>query len=140
MTEKYFFDSNIWLYLFLEKGSEKSLIAKNCIESNVLENRIVISWQVLNEVSVNLLRKGFVEQQVLAAVKWLCRIATVQDFTEEILLNASLLRQKYLFSYWDSLIVASALESNCSFLISEDMQNEQRISNLRILNIFTKKI
>ena len=137
MTDKYFFDSNVWLYLLLEKGSKKSLIAKNCIESNVQKNQVVISWQVLNEVSANLLKRGFTEQQVLSTIKWLCRIATVQDFTEEILIKASVLRQKYLFSYWDSLIVASALESNCRFLITEDMQNGQKISNLTIHNIFS---
>ena len=136
MTDKYFFDSNIWLYLLLEKGSMKSLIAKNYIESNVLENQVVISWQVLNEVCSNLLKKGFEEQQIVTTIKWLCEIATVQDFTEEILLKASLLRKKHLFSYWDSLIVASALESDCKFLISEDMQNGQKISTLTIHNIF----
>ncbi|MCL1934593.1 MAG: PIN domain-containing protein [Candidatus Azobacteroides sp.] len=136
MIEKYFFDSNIWLYLLLEKGSEKSLIAKNYIESSILKDQVVISWQVLNEVSVNLLKKGFTEEQISAITKWLCRIATVQDFTEEILLKASFLRQKYLISYWDSLIVAAALESNCGFLISEDMQNGQKILNLIIHNIF----
>ena len=136
MTGKCFFDSNIWLYLLLEKESEKSSIAKTYIESSILRNQVVISWQVLNEVCVNLLKKGFTEQQILATVKWLRSIATIQDFTEEVLLKASLLRQKYFISYWDSLIVAAASESNCEFLISEDMQNGQKISNLTIHNIF----
>ena len=136
MQDKYFFDSNIWLYLFLEKGSRKSLIAKQYIESTVLKNQIVISWQVLNEVSINLLKKGFTEQQVLSIVKWLYKIATIQDFTKEMLLKASLLRDKYSISYWDSLIVAAALESNCRFLITEDMQNGQKITSLTIRNIF----
>jgi len=136
MIEKWFFDSNIWLYLLLDKGSEKSLIAKTYIESSVRKNQVVISWQVLNEVSVNLLKKGFTEQQVFSTIKWLCKVATVQDFTEEILLKASLLRQKHSISFWDSLIVAAALESDCRFLVSEDMQNQQKINNLTIYNIF----
>ena len=139
MIEKCFFDSNIWLYLLLEKGSEKSLIAKNYIETCILKNQVVVSWQVLNEVSVNLLRKGFTEEQILTTIKWFCRIATVQDFTEDLLLKASLLRQKYLISYWDSLIVSAALESNCKFLISEDMQDGRKISGLTIHNIFTSR-
>ena len=136
MIEKWFFDSNVWLYLLLEKDSKKSLTAKTYIESGVLRNQVIISWQVLNEVSANLLKKGFTEQQVLATIKWLCRIATVQDFTEEMLQNASFLRQKHSISFWDSLIVAAALESNCKFLISEDMQDGQKIANLTIRNIF----
>jgi predicted nucleic acid-binding protein len=136
MTDKYFFDSNVWLYLLLEKDSKKSFIAKKFIESSALDNQIIISWQVINEVSVNLLKKEFTEQQVLATIKWLCRIATVQDFTEELLLEASMLRKKYSISYWDSLIVAAALESNCKLLISEDMQNGQKIASLTIRDIF----
>jgi len=138
MKDKYFFDSNIWLYLFLEKGSEKSLIAKQYIENTVLKNQIVISWQVINEVCINLLKKGFTEQQVLSIVKWLYRIATIQDFTKEMLLQASQLRGQISISYWDSLIVSAAIESNCRFLISEDMQHGQKITNLTIQNIFAE--
>jgi predicted nucleic acid-binding protein len=44
---------------------------------------------------------------------------------------------RYQFSYWDSLIVASALESGCGVLYSEDLQSQQRIENqLEILNPF----
>ena len=136
MQDKYFFDSNIWLYLFLEKGSRKSVIAKQYIEASVLKNQIVISWQVINEVCVNLIKKGFPEQQVLSIVEWLYKIATIQDFTKEILLKASSLREQYSISYWDSLIAAAALESNCQFLYSEDMQDGLKIEKLTIRNIF----
>jgi predicted nucleic acid-binding protein len=39
------------------------------------------------------------------------------------------IRDKYDFSYWDSLIVASALERGCETLYSEDMQHNQVIEN-----------
>ena len=136
MQDKYFFDSNIWLYLFLEKGSQKSLIAKQYIETSVLNNQIVISWQVINEVCVNLLKKGFTEQQLLSIVEWLYKIATIQDFTIEMLLQASLFRKQYSISYWDSLIVSAALAANCRFLFSEDMQDGLKIKSLSIRNIF----
>ena len=41
------------------------------------------------------------------------------------------------FSFWDSLIIASALEANCQQLYSEDMQHGQLIAGrLQILNPF----
>jgi predicted nucleic acid-binding protein len=44
---------------------------------------------------------------------------------------------KYGFSYWDSLIVAAALTSGCSTLLSEDMQDGLLIEGkLRIKNPF----
>ena len=136
MQDKYFFDSNVWLYLFLEKGSSKSVIAKQYIETSVLNNQIVISWQVINEVCINLLKKGFTEQQLLSIVEWLYKIATIQDFKIEMLLKASSIREQYSISYWDSLIVSAALESNCYLLYSEDMQDGLKIGSLTIRNIF----
>ncbi len=53
-------------------------------------------------------------------------------------LHALKLRTDHTLSYWDSLIVAAALEAGCHTLISEDMQHSQLIENqLRIINPFT---
>ncbi|MCP4754056.1 MAG: PIN domain-containing protein [Proteobacteria bacterium] len=47
------------------------------------------------------------------------------------------IRKKYSFSIWDSLIVASAIENNCSILYTEDLQHEQTIDgSLKIANPF----
>jgi predicted nucleic acid-binding protein len=47
------------------------------------------------------------------------------------------LRSEYSLSFWDSLIVSSALENNCTTLYSEDMQHQQYIENqLLIINPF----
>jgi predicted nucleic acid-binding protein len=49
--------------------------------------------------------------------------------------SAYQLRTKYSVSYWDSLIIASALENVCSTLYSEDMQHQLIIENkLCIIN------
>ncbi len=59
------------------------------------------------------------------------------SLNQEILLKASELRMKYSLSFWDSLIVASALAANAEILYSEDMQNGLLIENkLRIINPF----
>jgi predicted nucleic acid-binding protein len=47
------------------------------------------------------------------------------------------IRERYSFSWYDSLIVAAALEANCDTLYSEDMQNSQVINGrLSIVNPF----
>ena len=47
------------------------------------------------------------------------------------------IKKRYRFSYWDSLIIASALENSCSIIYSEDMQHCQVIEdNLKIINPF----
>ena len=43
---------------------------------------------------------------------------------------------RFGFSFYDSLIVAAALEAGCTRLYSEDLQHGQRIQNLTIENPF----
>jgi predicted nucleic acid-binding protein len=44
---------------------------------------------------------------------------------------------KYGFSFWDSMMVASALNNHCSVLYSEDLQHNQIIEDrLQIINPF----
>ena len=61
----------------------------------------------------------------------------VIELTQDVLLQASALRGRYAFSFWDSLIIASALAANVSIVFSEDMQNQLLVeSRLRIVNPF----
>jgi predicted nucleic acid-binding protein len=55
----------------------------------------------------------------------------------DIVHHASSLRESYSFSYWDSLIIAAALNADCVVVYSEDMQNGLHIDNLTIINPFT---
>jgi predicted nucleic acid-binding protein len=64
------------------------------------------------------------------------KICTVQNFSKEMILSASDLRARYSFSFWDSMIVASAVLSQCNILASEDMQNNMVVKNVNIKNIF----
>jgi len=61
----------------------------------------------------------------------------VIEFSKSLLLKASTLREHHAFSFWDSLIVASALATNAMVLYSEDMQDGLVVENrLRIVNPF----
>jgi len=59
----------------------------------------------------------------------------------ETLVAAFDLRERYRFSWWDSLIVASALETECEQLYTEDMQHGQVIENrLHVINPFLDSV
>ncbi len=61
----------------------------------------------------------------------------VVSVTSETIETALMLKGKYHFSYWDSLMLSAALISNCEVVYSEDMQHNQTIEGrLRILNPF----
>ena len=65
----------------------------------------------------------------------------VIEFSKPLLLKASTLRGQHAFSFWDSIIVASALATNATVLYSEDMQDGLLVENrLRIVNPFKESL
>ncbi len=135
MNAKAFFDTNVLVYLYSLDEPEKRDSALKQIEAS--ENRCV-STQVLSELS-NTLRKKFSQEydvitQVVIEILASFQVITIQTDTIKHALN---LAQTYRYSYYDSLIIAAALEQSCHFLYSEDMQHEQVIEqSLIILNPF----
>jgi len=137
MTDKYFIDSNIWLYTPIEGDHKKTHIARKIIALRPT----VISTQVINEVSINLRKKcGYTEQEIRHFITHVSNICKVHCLTSETCLRASSLREEHQFSFWDSLIVVSAIENNCNILYSEDMHHEMRVQNTLILNPFYGEI
>ncbi len=116
-----------------EADQEKNHKAKASI---VNTNKICISTQIVNEVCINLIRKG--KKETVFIDQFLHHfIATYEviDQTKEDILNASSIRKDYHFSYWDSLVVACAIRGHCKILYSEDMQHELIIyKQLQIVN------
>jgi predicted nucleic acid-binding protein len=133
-----FIDTNIWLYAFIETDdSVKSATARTLIQ----ETEPVLSTQVINEVCVNVLRRAnFTEEQVSRLIVSFYERYPVIELNRSILLTASRLRQRYSLSFWDSTIVASALDAGVSILYSEDMQHGLTIEEqLQVRNPFVQR-
>jgi len=126
--ESCFIDSNIWLYAFIKGDeAEKSTRAKSLIET---QSAIHVSTQVINEVCVNLIKKArFSEQQVQQLIESFYAKYVVVELSKPLLLEASTLRVRYPFSFWDSIVVSSALHADASVLYSEDMQDGLVVEN-----------
>ena len=131
----YFVDTNIWLYSFIKsQAGEKSKIAKSIISGS----DIIISTQIINEICVNLLKKAkFSEGKIQKLIQSLYKRYTVFELSQDILIKASEIRTEFTFSFWDSIVAASALDSEADYLISEDMQNGFKLEDkLTIINPF----
>ena len=136
MTNLVFIDSNIWLYSFLKQEEEKRKTAKKLIKS-IKQECIFVNTQIINEVCYNLKKNNFPEVEIKGILSSFYSDFNVSHFTGEIMLNASKLRGKYSLSFWDSLIIASALSEECTLIYSEDMQHNQTIEKkLKIINPF----
>ena len=132
-----FVDTNVWLYAFIEdQDSPKSALASGLIR----QCNIVLSTQVVNEVCVNLLKKArFSEDRLQQLIDSFYDKFDVADLWRSTFSSASDLRARYSLSYWDSIIVASALEIGAEILYTEDMHHGLQINNqLQIVNPFSE--
>jgi len=133
-ADKAFLDTNIFVYLY--SGTEPN----KCVHISSVINTYhrVVSTQVLNEFCNVCIRKiklpvPFVKNAVEEICET-CELLTIDDAT---IVKALDVHEKYGYAYYDSLIIASALEHNCSFLLTEDMAEGQVIDGrLTIQNIF----
>ena len=133
MRDKIFIDSNIFLYTFDKRDKRKQKISKDI----VLSDNGTISIQVINEVSNNLIKKfNFDNNIVKKFIKSCYGRYFVIDLMQDIIVSACDIRERYNFSYYDSLIVSAAINSKCNKLYSEDMQDRLMIENLMIINPF----
>ncbi len=135
MTEsKLFIDTNLLIYLY--STDSKGSIVEKMMQDYFHEVRI--SSQVLNELYNVLTRKKMKSQkEAQSIINDLIENYTIYCLDEECIKRGISINIKHKFSYWDSLIIAAALESGCSALYSEDLQHEQVIEEtLTILNPF----
>ncbi len=134
-SASYFIDSNIWLYALIQSQDQTKHEISN--ELTRFDN-IFISTQVVNKVCTNLIKKaGLSRQEIKDIIAGFYRFYTVLEFNENILLKAANLRNQHKLSFWDSLIVSSALSVQVEILFSEDMQHGLVIENtLEIVNPF----
>ena len=134
-----FIDSNIWLYRFILNPRDADATVKQQIATTITDQQnVIISTQVVNEVCSNLIRKaGFNNTQIQILIEELAQGCEILPVSIETLQTAVKLRDQYSLSFWDSLIVASAVLGDASILYSEDMQEGLILENtLQIVNPF----
>lgn len=103
----------------------------------ITQPRVILSTQVVNEVCNNLLRKAaYTEQEIRQTVENFRQRYLIHSVTLEDVHKSSALRESFSLSYWDSLILASAIAADCRIIYSEDMHNGLQIDKLQIINPF----
>jgi len=134
MKDNFFLDTNIVIYCYSDNEPEKRTISQQKANSS----KAIISTQVIQEF-INAMTKKH-------NLSWIEAESYVGEFTSNFLIylnSPSTLRlacqiaNRYKFHFYDSLIVAAALETSCEILYSEDLQHGQIIEDqLTIINPF----
>ena len=124
MNDKVFLDTNLWIYLYSDKVKGRKI---KQLVTDRFEN-IVISTQVLGELFHVLTKKGLKDKkeakEIVSEIAGHFQVAAISLPTVNHAVN---LHVKHGYSYWDSLILSSAMENGCKLLYTEDLQGGQVI-------------
>ena len=112
-----FLDTNVLVYWL--QDSERAKVV-----DGLLEQRCVVSAQVLNELTNAMLKKSLVNWAKLTLLsESLVKICQVNELTFNMHRRAIALAERYQFKICDANIMATAAQSRCEVLYSEDMQH-----------------
>ena len=132
-----FVDTNVILYSRDRTDPTRWSQARRWLEVLAAHDLAVVSPQVVNEfVAVSLRRfrevpRDEVHRRAEELLPW-CRVAL--DAQTSAL--AMTVQTRYEISWWDALIVASALQAECRYLLSEDMQPGMSFGQLTVIHPF----
>ena len=141
MSAEVFIDTNVLVYQVDARDPQKQAIAERIVRQALLTGDGCISFQVVQEWLNTVTRKAAIPLGLPQAQAFLDTVlAPLCAVSSSVgLYRRSLdLQQRWQFSFYDSLIVAAALESGCTRLLSEDLQHGQRIESLVIENPFKR--
>ena len=134
-----FLDSNVFIYMFDATQPSKQARARQLIDAAIDNDRGCISFQVVQEVLRVITSKLPQPATLESAQRFLqCSLQPLWRVMPSAALYEKCLQlqARWQLSFYDALIVAAALEAGCKRLVTEDLQDGQRIEGLRIENPF----
>lgn len=138
MNGRIFVDTNILIYAHDLDAGTKHDRSVSVIESLWENKNGILSTQVLQEFYVNVTKKignplsraqarGIIENYL----SW-----CVEVNEPETILTASEIEERYLLSFWGSMIIAAADNANAEKILTEDLNHGQIIEGIKIENPF----
>jgi predicted nucleic acid-binding protein len=139
MSDRFFLDTNIFVYSFDQNATAKAKRAAELIREALTTQKGVISYQVVQEFFNVALRRfsqpmltADAEQYLSTVFRPLLRVHSSQAlYVEALHLHA-----QSRLSWYDALIVSAAIQAQCDLLFTEDIQHGQRFATLQIRNPF----
>jgi predicted nucleic acid-binding protein len=136
MSAKIFIDTNLWVYLYAKSPEEKYIKIRRIISEQF--QSVVISTQILGELYTVLTRKKIrTQEEAKEIILEMITTFPVVEIDALKVLQALNINTKYGYSYWDSLIISTALANDCNTLYSEDMQHNQVVDKVQIVNPYS---
>jgi predicted nucleic acid-binding protein len=137
MSDKTFIDTNVLMYAHDVAAGTKHQIAETALRELWSDGAGVLSVQVLQEFYVNVTRKipvplsKEVARRVVSNYAIWCTETTPAEIS-----TAFRIEDESRISFWDAMIVSSAAKSGAVRILSEDLNDGQRIAGIVIENPF----
>lgn len=139
--QREFVDSNVLVYAHDVTAGRKHAIAKDLLARLWAEAKGCLSIQALQEFAVNATRKvpkpisvNEAQEVVTALSDWAMHSPEPADVV------AALDRQsRYQISFWDAMILESAVCLGCGLVWSEDLSSGQTYDGIEVRNPFAQQ-
>ena len=139
MSARFFLDTNIFVYTFDTKAPAKAKKAAQLIRRAADTGEGIISYQVVQEFFNVAFRRFPQPMSISEAEQYLTTVLRpllAVHSSPALYFEALRIAEKYKVSWYDSLVLAAAVEGGCEKLYSEDFQNGQKVESLKIENPF----
>jgi len=138
-VERWFFDTNILVYLFDEKAPTKQQIVQELLKKAITDAVPVISTQVLQEFFATVTRgkgRGLPVPLARQFMQGLKKTFEVRQITTEHIFAATERIEQSKISFWDGLIVETAREAGATILWTEDLHDGWNADGTHVRNPF----
>lgn len=139
MSDRFFLDTNIFVYSFDRNAGAKARKATQLIRKALTTGKGIVSYQVVQEFFNVALRRFSQPMKAADAEQYLgsvFRPLLGVHSSQALYAEALRLQARSGLSWYDSLIVAAAIQAQCDFLFTEDLQHGQRFGSLQVANPF----
>jgi len=139
MSGRFFLDTNIFVYTFDPNARAKASKSASLVRKAADTGEGVVSYQVVQEFFNVAFRRFSPAMTVPEAEQYLITVfrpLLAVHSSPALYISALTIKTRYRLGWYDSLIVAAALEAGCSSLYTEDLHHGSEIETLRIENPF----
>jgi predicted nucleic acid-binding protein len=130
-----FIDSNTFLYTFDLDETDKQEVAQDWLIALAERDIGVTNLQVLNEVASVATRKSSRFADPFFRIDSFAQFGTT-SISFDTSFAARRIHASTSYSWWDCVLLASALELNCTHFLSEDLQDRRVVEGLTIVDPF----
>lgn len=131
-----FVDTNIFVYAYDSSAEIRQIKARALIARLFESHQGAISTQVLSEFYSIATKKLWLNRRIAEQIVSDLRVWTLHRPTHADIMMAIELQQRYAISWWDALIVNSAIQLGAEVLWSEDLAHGQQYGSVTVRNPF----